>query len=171
AQIEAASGAEIETRDGLAPADYPALKADLTGGQGFDDIVVLDPRSAELVGEAAKLIARRGTFNMVGTEPLDGDPQIDVGRLHYDYTAYVGTNGSDIAASYGEARNRAELRAGGVAVFVGAGGPMGQMHVQRALELSNGPRTVIATDVNDERLATLAQMFTSLAEQRGKHLV
>lgn len=171
AHIEAASGAAIETRDGLAPADYAALKADLTGGKGFDDIVVLAPRSAELVGEAAKLIARRGTFNLVGTEPLDGNPQIDVGRLHYDYTAYVGTNGTDIAASYGEARNRAELRAGGVAVFVGAGGPMGQMHVQRALELSSGPRTVIATDVNDERLATLAQMFTSLAEQRGKHLV
>jgi threonine dehydrogenase-like Zn-dependent dehydrogenase len=171
AAIERETSAELIQRDGLTPADYAALKAELSGGQGFDDIVLLDPRSAEMVGEAAKLIARRGTFNLVGQTPLDGTPQIDVGRLHYDYTAYVGTSGTDIAASYGEARNRAELRSGGVAVFVGAGGPMGQMHVQRAIELNGGPRTVVATDVNDERLATLERMFAGLAEQRGKRLV
>jgi threonine dehydrogenase-like Zn-dependent dehydrogenase len=171
AAIERETSAELIQRDGLAPADYAALKAGLGGGQGLDDIVLLDPRSAEMVGEAAKLIARRGTFNLVGQTPLDGTPQIDVGRLHYDYTAYVGTSGTDIAASYGEARNRAELRSGGVAVFVGAGGPMGQMHVQRAIELNGGPRTVVATDVNDERLATLERMFAGLAEQRGKRLV
>jgi threonine dehydrogenase-like Zn-dependent dehydrogenase len=163
AAIERETSAELIQRDGLAPADYAALKAELSGGQGFDDIVLLDPRSAEMVGEAAKLIARRGTFNLVGQTPLDGTPQIDVGRLHYDYTAYVGTSGTDIAASYGEARNRAELRSGGVAVFVGAGGPMGQMHVQRAIELNGGPRTVVATDVNDERLATLERMFAGRA--------
>jgi threonine dehydrogenase-like Zn-dependent dehydrogenase len=171
ATIERETSAKIETRDGLSPSDYAALKDELTNGQGFDDIVVLDPRSAEAVSAAAKLIARRGTFNLVGQTPLDGTPQIDVGRLHYDYTAYVGTNGNDIAASYGEARNRCELREGGVAVFVGAGGPMGQMHVQRAIELPSGPRTIVATDVNDERLATLRQMFGPLAEQRGKRLV
>jgi threonine dehydrogenase-like Zn-dependent dehydrogenase len=171
AMIERETSAQIFQRDGLQPADYTALKEELTAGQGFDDIVLLDPRSAQVVGEAAKLIARRGTFNLVGQTPLDGQPQIDVGRLHYDYTAYIGTDGTDISASYGEARNRAELLPGGVAVFVGAGGPMGQMHVQRAIELKTGPRTIVATDVNDERLATLDRMFAALAEQRGKRLV
>lgn len=165
------SKANIITRNGIAPGDYGALKEHVTGGQGFDDIVLLDPRSAEQVSAAAKLIARRGTFNLVGKTPLDGQADIDVGRLHYDYTAYVGTNGTDIAASYGEVRNRCELQVGGVALFVGAGGPMGQMHVQRAIELPNGPRTIIATDVNDERLATLKQLFMPLAEQRDKRLV
>lgn len=165
------TGAQVLVRDGLAPADYAALGAELTGGQGFDDVVLLDPRSAEAVSAAAKLIARRGTFNLVGNQPLDGLPQIDVGRLHYDYTAYVGTRGPDIAAAYGEARNRCELRAGGVAVFVGAGGPMGQMHVQRAIELPAGPRTVIATDVNDNRLAALERLFGGLAEEHDKRLL
>jgi threonine dehydrogenase-like Zn-dependent dehydrogenase len=169
--VERTSGAQVVVRDGLTPNMYAALSDAETGGQGFDDIVMLDPRSAEMVSSAAKLIARRGTFNLVGRTPLDGKPQIDVGRLHYDYTAYVGTTETDIGAAYGEARNRAELRAGGVAVFVGAGGPMGQMHVQRAIELPEGPRTIIATDVNDERLATLEQMFRPLAEQRGRRLV
>src|SRR5204863_5104939 len=137
----------------------------------FDDIVLLDPRSATEVSAAARLIARRGTFNLVGREPLDGPPDIDLGRIHYDYTAYLGNPGPDIAASYGETHNRSELKAGGVALFVGAGGPMGQMHVQRALELPGGPATIIATDVNTARLDILAQFFAPLAEQYGKRLL
>jgi threonine dehydrogenase-like Zn-dependent dehydrogenase len=96
---------------------------------------------------------------------------VDFGRLHYDYIAFVGNHGTDIAASYGEARNRCELRQGGAAVFIGAGGPMGQMHVQRALELPNGPRLVIATEISDERLQTLSNMFTPLAEKQGRRLL
>ena len=171
ALIQASTGAQIIERDGLTLAEYPALKDALTGGQGFDDIVLLDPRSAEAVSAAAKLIARRGTFNMVGRTPLDGLPMIDVGRIHYDYTAYLGNPGPDIAASYGEAHNRSDLRPGGVTVFVGAGGPMGQMHIQRAIEVPNGPKTLIATDVNDERLAVVAQQFAPLVEQHGKRLI
>jgi threonine dehydrogenase-like Zn-dependent dehydrogenase len=164
-------GAELVARDGLLPADYQDLNADLTGGARFDDIVLLAPRSAAMVSEAAKLIARRGTFNLVGREPLDDRVQIDVGRIHYDYTAYVGNPGPDIAASYGEERNRCELRAGGTAVFVGAAGPMGQMHVQRAIELAEGPSTIITTDINPERLAALEESFLPLAEERGTRLI
>ncbi len=123
------------------------------------------------VSEAAKLIARRGTFNLVGRNPLDGLVQIDVGRIHYDYTAYLGNPGPDIAASYGEAHNRADLLPGGVAVFVGAGGPMGQMHVQRAIELKDGPRRIIATDLNTARLDALRESFASLATANGKELI
>ena len=163
--------AEIIVRDGLQPADYADFSAELTNGAGFDDIVVLDPRSAEMVGAAAKHIARRGTFNMVGQTPLDGLTQTDVGRLHYDYTAYIGNRGPDIAASYGEARNRCELRSHGSAVIIGAGGPMGQMHVQRAIELPDGPRLVIATEINDDRLAAIQERFTALAKKNGRELL
>ena len=123
------------------------------------------------VSQIARFIARRGTCNLVGTKPLDGLVQVDLGRLHYDYIAFLGTNGTDIAASYGEERNRCELRAGGSTVFIGAGGPMGQMHVQRALELPNGPKLVIATEISDERLQTLSNMFTPLAEKHGRKLL
>lgn len=162
---------QVIERDGLSPADYAALSAELAGGAGFDDIVCLDPLSAQAVGQAAKLIARRGTFNLVGQTPLDGPVQIDVGRIHYDYTAYVGNRGPDVAASYGEARNRCELRAGGVALFVGAGGPMGQMHVQRAIELPDGPELIVATEINAERLTGLTTNFSALARACGKRLL
>jgi L-sorbose 1-phosphate reductase len=163
--------ATVIARDGLRAADYAALNAELANAEGFDDIVLLDPRSATDVEEAAKLIAFRGTLNLVGREPLDGLPQIDVGRIHYHYTAYLGNPGPDIAASYGEAHNRSDLRPGGVVVFVGAGGPMGQMHIQRAIEMPDGPRTLIASDVNDERLLVLRDLFGSMAEERGRHLI
>lgn len=167
----AGGGGRMVERNGLTPADYEELNAELADGAGFGDIVVLDPRSAEMVSAAAKLIARRGTFNLVGREPLDNRVAIDVGRIHYDYTAYVGNPGPDIAASYGEERNRCELRAGGMAVFVGAGGPMGQMHVQRAIELTEGPSLLIATEINPERLAALREGFVPLAQERGKRLI
>ena len=80
-------------RDGIGTDDYQALVDELTDGAGFDDIVMLDPRSAATVGAVAKHIARRGTLNLVGETALDGLVDIDVGRLHYDYTAYLGGRG------------------------------------------------------------------------------
>lgn len=168
--LVATTAADIIVRDDVQPDGYPALAAELTGGAGFDDIVVLDPRSAAQVSSAARHIARRGALNLVGRAPLDGLVDADVGRLHYDYIAFLGNRGPDIAASYGEARNRCELRPHGVAVFIGAGGPMGQMHVQRAIEAPDGPRTIIATEVSDDRLRAL-DSFVRLAEQHGRKLL
>jgi threonine dehydrogenase-like Zn-dependent dehydrogenase len=166
-----AMGERVVVRDGLTPADYAALSKEFTGGSGFDDIVALDPRSAQATSEIARQIARRGTLNLVGRTPLDGLADTDLGRLHYDYIAFVGSHGPDIAASYGERRNRADLRPGGVAVFVGAGGPMGQMHVQRAIEHPDGPQLVIATEVSDERLETLRERFAPLADRNGRKIL
>ena len=163
--------ATIIERNGLAVADYAALKEELTDGRGFDDIVALDPRSAEAVSELGRCVARRGTLNLVGQTPLDGLVSADVGRLHYDYIAFVGNTGPDVAASYGEARNRCELRPKGAALFVGAGGPMGQMHVQRAIELPDGPQLIIATEVNDGRLEAIQRQFGPLAEANGRQLL
>jgi threonine dehydrogenase-like Zn-dependent dehydrogenase len=170
AMAETAGAGQVVARDGVGPAGYAALAEEFTGGQGFDDIVALDPRSAAAVGAMARHIARRGILNLVGETPLDGLVDADVGRLHYDYIVFAGNRGPDIAASYGEARNRCRLRPGGTAVFLGAGGPMGQMHVQLALELPGGPAQVIASEVSEERLAALRERFSPLAAQKGRRL-
>jgi threonine dehydrogenase-like Zn-dependent dehydrogenase len=137
----------------------------------FDDIILLGPGSAAEVSRAADALAFRGVMNLVADRPLDGDVEIDVGRLHYHYTAYVGTTGLDVSAAYGEARNRAELRPGGVAVVVGAAGPMGQMHIERALGLPDGPRLVIGVDLDANRLASAERRLAPIAEARGRSLV
>ncbi len=170
-QIFARSGARLIERNGLTLEQFEAFNQELTGGAGFDDIIVLNPVSGKVVGEIARYIARRGTCSLVGAKPLDGLAQVDLGRLHYDYIAFMGTSSTDLAAAYGEVRNRCELRTGGVTVFVGAGGPMGQMHVQRALEKPDGPKVVIATEISDDRLKTLNDMFGPLAKQNGRTIL
>ena len=137
----------------------------------FDDILMLGPRSASLVSRAADALDFRGVLNIVADEPLDGAVDIDIGRLHYHYTAYVGTTGLDVAAAYGEARNRAELRPSGVTLVVGAAGPMGQMHIERALRMRNGPRAVIGVDPNAERLALAEERLRPTAAATGRRLV
>ena len=167
--VEQTSARKI-VRDGVGTDDYQALADELTDGAGFDDIVMLDPRSAATVGAVAKHIARRGTLNLVGKTALDGLVDTDVGRLHYDYTAYLGGQGPDIAASYGEARNRCDLRSKGTTVFVGAGGPMGLMHVQRAIQQPDGPSKIVATEMSDERLKSLEDRLAHLAESNDCEL-
>lgn len=161
----------VLTYDDLNPQDFPQLNQEVCGGAGFDDIVLLGHTSAAVVTEAVKLIAFRGTFNMISDQPLDGPVLIDAGRIHYHYTAYLGSKGADIAASYGEARNRCDLLANGTLVVVGAGGPMGQMHVQRAIEMAEGPQRIIASDVDDARLAALGEFAGAIAESQGVELV
>jgi threonine dehydrogenase-like Zn-dependent dehydrogenase len=170
-KLVAATQAKIIERNTSDVNQYEALSRELTNGAGFDDIVILNPTSASAVSQIARFIARRGSCNLVGTQPLDGLSSVDLGRLHYDYITFLGTNNTDIATSYGEKRNRCELRPGGTTVFVGAGGPMGQMHVQRALEHPEGPQLVIATDISDERLQTLKDMFIPLAKKQGRTIL
>lgn len=165
------TGKTVIERNDLAVTDYDALSKEFTEGKGFDDVVLLEPKLTEQVTEVARLIARRGTLNMVGTAALDAPVNTDVGRLHYDYIAFIGNNGTDISASYGEARNRCDLHKDGTAVFVGAGGPMGQMHVQRAIEMVNGPKRVIVTDINDERLEEVTSRLKALTEANGCELL
>ena len=157
--------------DGAGPSDYRSLADEMTDGRGFDDIILLDPASGDQVTEAARCIAFRGTLNLVGERRIDGPSDIDFGRLHYDYTAYIGTRGPDVSAAYGEDRNRCDLRPGGVAVFVGAGGPMGQMHVQRAIEKVDGPAVIVGVDPDAERLQVLEESLAALAERAGRELV
>ncbi|WP_372727455.1 alcohol dehydrogenase catalytic domain-containing protein [Nocardioides sp.] len=171
AKLVEQTSATTVVRNGVGTAEFRALVDELTDGAGFDDIVMLDPRSAATVGAVAQHIARRGTLNLVGETALDGLVETDVGRLHYDYTAYLGGRGPDIAASYGEARNRCELRSRGTTVFVGAGGPMGLMHLQRAIQQPDGPSRIIATEVSDERLQSLEDRLAHLAQSNDCELI
>ncbi|MGI9605818.1 MAG: zinc-binding dehydrogenase [Acidimicrobiales bacterium] len=161
----------VVDRNGLTPADVARIASEQTGEDGFDDIIVLGQTGAALVEEVAKVIAFRGTMTMVGTRPLDGDPQIDVGRIHYHYTAFLGTSSADISTAWGEERNRADVKPHGTAVYVGAGGPMGQMHMQRAIETPDGPTTIIGIDLDDDRIETARTMLASLAEERGRRFI
>src|SRR5262249_10200708 len=88
----------------------------------------------------------------------------------YNWHHYLGTPTNRPADAYKENRT-ADLVAGGLAWFIGAGGPMGQMHVQRAVQLPNPPRRIVATDIDAERLQSVADRFGKDAAARGVDLI
>ena len=148
-----------------------------TQGNGLDDIVLLGSLPSSRIQDLADCLASGGVLNLVSPELAKvgadwGSPSVslDVGRIHYDDIKIVGCRGPDIAEGY-RANTRAELRPGGRAWFLGAGGPMGQMQVQRALEMPDGLHIVLASNLRSGRIESLARRFGPYAEQRGTEFV
>jgi threonine dehydrogenase-like Zn-dependent dehydrogenase len=141
-----------------------ALEAAPKGG--FDDVVLLG--ADVTLYERLEPLARRGALlNIVGGQAIEGLARVDVGRLHYEHINFIGTETTDIGAAYRPIR--AQLKPGGCAAFLGAAGPMGQMHFQRALQLQDAPRLLVATDLVTERLQELETKYAELiASRRGE---
>ncbi|MEA3337893.1 MAG: alcohol dehydrogenase catalytic domain-containing protein [Chloroflexota bacterium] len=131
-----------------------------------DDIILLGG-DAELIETVSPHLADFGTVALVMDRALDRPVNVDIGRVHYNRWLYVGGKDPDIASAYSDMPVRSSLRPGGRAWFVGAGGPMGRMHVQRAIQVDGGPGVILCTDVSDVRLADLEESFRGEAEEMG----
>jgi threonine dehydrogenase-like Zn-dependent dehydrogenase len=153
-----------------APADAPLELADGLDGlqaQSFDDIVYFgsDPDRIELLQD---LLATRGIFDIVLGGARIGRPvAVDVGRIHYDLTRWLGTRGTAAADGYANARSNGELRAGDHVAVIGAAGPMGFMHVIRTVSSGLPDIELTAVDIDDARLAHLADVAGPLAASHG----
>ena len=131
-----------------------------------DDIVLLGA-NAELIEQASPHLGQFGMMAILAETPLERRINVDVGRIHYHRWVYVGTTKTDVAAAYHDLPVRSNLKPGGRAWIVGAGGPMGRMHVQRAIEFNNPPALILCTDVSDMRLGELCEAFAEQAKAKG----
>ena len=132
--------------------------------EAFDDIIVFSPDVKTLETLNDKL-AGRGIMNMVmGGKKLGAPVNVGVGRLHYGMTRWIGTTGSDAGDSYSWIPKTGEIRNDERVLVVGAGGPMGQMHVIRNICAGKRNVTVIATDMDDSRLESLRTKAEPMAE-------
>lgn len=131
-------------------------------GKGYTDIYINgDAPAPELFEAACRKLAKGGTVYVRCDTPLARPVAVDVGRVHYDGHAYVGPRENQ----------RNDILGGGISWFIGAAGPMGMMHAQRALSLPEPPRTLVITDRHDARLAAVEARFGPLAAERGVTLL
>jgi len=139
---------------------------DLDAGT-FDDVIYFgaDPARIE---QLQTLLALKGVIDVVlGGQRLERPVEVDVGRVHYDLTRWVGTTGTSASEGYAWVPATGELRPGEQVGIIGAAGPMGFMHVIRALSMGVEGVSVTAVDIDPDRLAHLAKVASPVAESRG----
>ncbi len=130
--------------------------------EGFDDILCFGLPPRRVTEALTGLLKPGGVFALEG-EGRMGRLPIDIGSVHYRSHWYTGKPDGD---PYEWGRGT-ELQPGGIAWFIGAGGPLGQMHLQRALSLPRPPATIIVSQRGGPRLEDLRQRFEGLAQERG----
>ncbi len=132
----------------------------------FDDIILLGS-NPEFVETTSQYLADFGVYAIISEKPFDRKVSVDVGRIHYNRWVFIGASSDNIAEAYTSVPVRSTIKPGGQTWFVGAGGPMGRMHVQRAIQLENGPKTIVCSDVSDLRLDDLCVSFAEEARAKG----
>ncbi len=160
AQLAAAVG-------GGAAAFVVAADASSLPAESFDDIVYFGA-DADRIEQLQGLLATSGVIDIVlGGDRIGRPVPVDVGRIHYDLTRWVGTPGGSAADGYAIAPANGELRAGDRVAVIGAAGPMGFMHVVRTASSALPGLSLTAVDIDDARLAHLADVAGPLAASRG----
>lgn len=138
--------------------------------EGFDDIIYFgtDKKTIETLSDK---LAARGIINLVlGGRKIGAPCNIGVGRIHYGMTRWIGTVGNDPAESYKWIPQTGEVRDNDKVQVIGAGGPMGQMHVIRDVCSGRQNITVFAADVDDSRLHSLATKVEPMAKANKVNL-
>ena len=146
------------------------LSQSFTAARGFDDIIFLGTPSPEMVEDAVGVLAVRGVMAILADLAMGRDVLIDIGRIHYDGHIYTGARTKSVAQAY-QANRMVELKPGGNAWIIGAGGPMGQMHTQMAAEDPDGPALIVATENSLQRMEELEVRFGPRAKKRGATLL
>ena len=136
--------------------------------QGPTDIVCAGTPDRDSFSRLAASLQTDGAIGIHTSEP-DVDLPVDVGKVHYRRMELLGSTDGGVADSY-RANNRETIVAGGKTWFVGGAGPMGQMHVIKAVMDPQGPTDVLVTDLSDERLESLKHLLSLLGGKRKVNL-
>jgi threonine dehydrogenase-like Zn-dependent dehydrogenase len=138
------------------------LKAHHTDGEGFDDILLFGEASPAQLEACIDALAYGGHLSFTCHRPL-APLAVDLGRLHYDRLMVMGTTSWDITDAQAHTRST-QLSSGESLLLLGAGGPMGQMHLHYALNRPDPPARIVVVDRHAERLEYLrASVVASLS--------
>jgi threonine dehydrogenase-like Zn-dependent dehydrogenase len=130
----------------------------------FDDIIYFgsQPDTAQAL---MPKVAPQGLLNLVLSGSKFHQPVItEVGRVHYGGIRIIGTTGSNPADSFNRIPSTGEIRPHDKINVIGAGGPMGVMHVIRNICSGVADVSVFAGDISKERLESLNRIAQPLAQ-------
>jgi L-sorbose 1-phosphate reductase len=166
-EANAAAVQDLARRLGVAleAADLGRL-SELAPAAAPTEVVCAGTPDRDTFAKLVNAIDADGVVGVHSSEP-DADLPVDVGKAHYRRLELVGSMDGAVAASY-SANTREALVPGGRAWFVGGAGPMGQMHVIKAVMDDKGPSSVLVTDLSDERLASLKHLVSLLCQDCGR---
>lgn len=135
--------------------------------QSFDDILFFGANKTDLE-IAFRKIAAGGLVTIVQCGRTFGEPVVTpVGRLHYGNVRIAGTTGADPQAAFDQVPATGELREGDRIHIVGAGGPMGTIHIIRDLSSGVPGIEIVGSDLDEERLAAVHALGNELAAVSG----
>ncbi|GAG32125.1 unnamed protein product, partial [marine sediment metagenome] len=156
----------VELEKGGTPVKGAANVSELTDA-GYDDVIYFGSEANTVEALFAK-VAAGGLLNIVLCGGKFGrDVVTMVGRVHYGGIRIVGTTGWDPAESMEVIPEADEIRPGDKINIIGAGGPMGMMHVIRNICQGIEGVSIFAGDLDDNRLATLTRIAAPLAKKNG----
>ncbi len=143
----------------------PAKRVDDLADAAYDDVLYFGSNARIVEGLFPK-IAANGLLNLVLSGKRFEQPVVTmVGRVHYGGIRIIGTTGSNPAESMKYIPKTGEIRHGDHINVVGAGGPMGMMHVIRNVCQGIEGVSMFAGDVDDVRLAALTRIAEPLARK------
>ena len=144
-----------------------AARASELADAGYDDVIYFGS-IPETVETLFAKVGSRGLLNIVLCGGRFGrDIVTKVGRIHYGPIRIVGTIGSDPAESMQYIPKTDEIRPGDKINVIGAGGPMGMMHVIRNICHGVEGVSIFAGDVDDDRLTRLTKVAAPLAKENN----
>ena len=133
----------------------------------YDDIIYFGSRP-DIVEALFTKVATKGLLNIVLCGGRFGTSIVTmVGRVHYGGIRLIGTTGSDPTQAMECIPATDEIRPSDRINVIGAGGPMGAMHVIRNICQQVEGVSVFAGDVDDNRLAALSKIAAPLAAENG----
>ena len=151
--------------DGLDVAVEKATDISQLKDAGYDDVIYFGFDARKVEALFAK-VATRGLLNIVLCGGKFGrDVVTMVGRVHYGGIRIVGTTGWDPAESMEYIPESGEIRAGDKINIIGAGGPMGMMHVIRNICQGVEGISVFTGDIDEARLDALTKIAAPLAKK------
>ncbi|MCH9022998.1 MAG: alcohol dehydrogenase catalytic domain-containing protein [Planctomycetes bacterium] len=136
-------------------------------GSAFDDVIYFGSNVQRAQALFHK-VAANGLYNIVQCGgKFAKEVTTPIGRIHYESIRLIGTTASDPSRSMERIPQSGEIRAGDKINIIGAAGPMGTMHVIRAVTSKIQGVEVFGSDLDDERLQVLHRLAQPIAQKNG----